>query len=924
MIKTKQTYIANSGKIIFCLLLQLLIYTSADAQLSKRIYRTSVLNDTLVANNNRDFLYNNINITNLTNDSISILITINVPDGWTITTQKLITVSLPANQNTIVNLRLLPSQSITSDWQTVKIEYRLNQGMETLLDTFRVKVQEFTKFKARLPMPVVVLGAYQKDISFPVYVKNTGNVAKNYTISFYNALLNLNYKQAIQLAPNQDTTYKIPLKLSDAQWGLLRKEDIKVQVGVEDGETMNLVQELSKIGHMLKEHSSAYLDMPLQVETGVTMQGQNNVQYYGALHGRLHLKPGEDISFDVRSKTFTQGQFIDNDIYRIEYAGERWEASAGNIMQLTDFVMDGYGASIAHKWNGENNKVGIYSLLKSRTGNSRLVGGDGNFLLKGKINLRESVVANFDYDKQLNSYMIKQDAYTKIGKEMELRVLTGIGMEERTGRLVGNTKKSQAGTSVGYNFNWNGKYVNILSNAMLNSNAYPGVFKGQRSQNHDVRGIYDRYFLGGFYEYNLRKQNIYTDTLLISDVFNLKTTNYGARGGVSFKNSNVSISAGQQRQQQSDTGAAPIYVYRFVNLAASVMIANRTYLNLNSYYGTGMLDGQEDTTSVTVMSNQGTLQVYFSGLSARYDIGPFFYHEYLKYLQKPERYRRLVLSPYAEASFWNRAFTFRTQMNYNKSLPSGQETSNILGNLVYHNARRGFDFNLTGIVPLNQKAVEPYITASLRVRLHVPFVPVRKYYQLKLILFRDENTDGKPDEGEGPIAGQMLALNGNMFVSDSRGTIIFKNIEKKSYKADFGYTSKIKGWIPQGGTIQSIVINGNRTIYIPYKKSKILSGKLDVQLDKNSNLDFKPGNIKVTAIGNDSLHQSYSTLTNEDGEFSFNLPAGIYTVTLSEVAFDDNFKPTEYAQQADLVLNDEKTLYFVIKQKRRAINIRKK
>src|SRR5690606_39248899 len=97
------------------------------------------------------------------------------------------------------------------------------------------------------------------------------------------------------------------------------------------------------------------------------------------------------------------------------------------------------------------------------------------------------------------------------------------------------------------------------------SNAYAGVFKGQRSQNHDIRGIYKNLSLGGFYEYNLRKQNIYTDSLLVSDVFNLKTTNYGAISGISFKSSNLTVSAGQQIQQQSDTGAAPIYIYQYLN-----------------------------------------------------------------------------------------------------------------------------------------------------------------------------------------------------------------------------------------------------------------------------------------------------------------------------------------------------------------------
>lgn len=919
----KQTYKCRGSILLFCLLPLLLFSLPAQSQLSKRIYRTALLKDTLIADNNRDFLYNNVNITNLTADSISLLVTIKMPEGWDLTTQKILTVSLPPSQNTILNLRLLPSKSTSANWENVVLEYRLNQGMEALTDTFRVKVQEFTKFKALLLMPSMVLGAYQKDISFPVYVKNTGNVPKKYTITYYNALLNLNYKQPLQLGPSEDTTYKIPLKLSDAQWGLLRKELIKVQVGLEDGETINLMQEISKIGYMLKEHSSAYLDMPLQLETGMTAQGSDDLQYYGALHGRIDLREKERIAFDVRSKTFTQGQFQDNDIYRIEYDSKTWAASAGNIMQLTDFVMDGYGASVSRKWKNDINRVNVYSLLKSRTGDSKLFGADATVLVKDKVTLYDAITANFDNRKGLYSYLVKQQASAKLTDEISVRVMMGAGLEQSTNNIPG-TPKQQVGTSLGYHFDWNSKYFNVTSNVINNSNSYPGVFKGQRSQSHDARAVYNKVFLGGFYDYNLRKQNIYTDTQLISDVFNLKTSSYGAKTGVSFKNTNITFSVGKQRQQQSDTGIAPIYDYRFINLAASVMFGERSYANINSYYGTGALAGMEATTSVDVMSNQGSLQIYFAGLSARYDIGPYFYHEYLKYLEAPAEYRRLVLSPYAELNLFERRLVFRSQMNYNKSLPSGDETSNVLGNLMYHNYKHGFDFNVTGIVPLHQVTIEPYITASLRVRLNVPFLPVRKYYQLKLVLFKDENVNGTKDEGEGAIAGQMIALNDNLFVSDERGIVIFKNVEKKSYKADYGYTSKIKGWIPQGGTIQAYTVTGNRTIYVPYKKSKILSGKLNVVLDKNSNLDFKAGNIKVTATSNDSVRASYSTLTDENGEFYFNLPAGIYTVALSEVAFDENFKPTEYAQLADLMINDEKTVYFEIKQKRRAINIRKK
>src|SRR5690606_22387057 len=128
---------------------------------------------------------------------------------------------------------------------------------------------------------------------------------------------------------------------------------------------------------------------------------------------------------------------------------------------------------------------------------------------------------------------------------------------------------SQTGTSLGYNLQWGNDYVSINSNVMYNSNTFPGIFKGQRLQIHDVRALYKKLMLGGFYEYNFRMENYYTDTSLFSDVFNLKTQNYGARLGYNFKNNNLILSAGQQLQLQPSDSLTQNYVYTYLNLNAT-------------------------------------------------------------------------------------------------------------------------------------------------------------------------------------------------------------------------------------------------------------------------------------------------------------------------------------------------------------------
>lgn len=922
----KQAPIKKSKGLWLCLLLLLAIWGKASAQVAKSVYKTTLLYDTLVANSNRDYLYNNITITNLTTDKISLLVNITPPQGWQLTGQNFVTITLGANENTVINLRMVASTSKTANWQKVKIEYRLNSGIEKTEDTFRVKVKEFTKFKANLPNPSIVLGVYTKNLYFPVFVKNSGNTTNDYTIKFSSELLQLNYSLVLKLEAGKDTTYKLPIRLSENQWSNMRKEEVKVQVSGPNGETANLLQTVSKVGYELKEHSSAYLDMPLQLETGATYQGKNTLQYYGALHGSLDIDPENRVGFDVRTNTYSQGQVAKNNIIRAEYTGKHIFGVAGNIQELTDFPMDGYGAKMGYNWS-ERHKAQAFAMVKSRSGDSKLFGGDAQISLRDNIKITEAVVANLDKLNALNSYEVKQGGEIRFGEKGKLLLNAGAGMEQTTKNIVGTTSNSLWGTSLGYNLSWANKTFSTLSSILYNSNSFPGLYKGQRQQMHDVRAMYKNVFIGGFYEYNFRKQNYFSDTALFSDVFNLKTNNYGGRIGISSSGKNLILSAGQQTQIQTDTGAQyEHYVFTYANINASIALFGALMFSTNSFFGKARILENTNDPQPFVTSNQGTLQYKFAALSLRYDNGPYYYHDYISYVKKPEKYERLIFSPSVDLNLFKSALNIRSQFNYAKSLPGGIETSNILGNLAYMNYAHGFDLTLSGIFPINQKIVQPYLSATLRVRLHTPFVAIRKFYQLKIIMFKDANSNGIFDIGEQPINGQMMSINGTLFVSDDRGWVVYKNVAKGEFKADFGLSSKIKGWIPSGGIVQNIQLAGNKTLYVPYKMSKVLQGKLNLSIDSNSSLSFSLSNIKVVAKGtNDTTNNStFSTLTDENGEFYFNLPAGNYIVSLAEGAFDDNFKPSQWAQPADLFNNNTKTIYFDIRQKKRTINIKKK
>jgi len=884
----------------------------------KAIFTTRLMHDSVVANSNKEFVYNTVTVYNNTATKLELQIIITGPKGWQMVTSNIANITLEPFGSSVIPMRFTPTGNNTASWQEVRIEYRVNNVIDTRKNFYRIKVQEYASYKASLPNSNIVLTAYQKNNSIPVFIKNSGNTIGKYRVSAVNQLLKLNFETEIGLFPGKDTIFFLPVTLSESQFALLKKEDIRVSVANEKKEVINLIQSFSKVGYILKDHASAYLDMPLQLEVGAMYQGGNTpLQYYGAVFGSLELDENNRLAMSFRSNTIAQGQTNNNSIVRLDYSGKHISASVGNVQGAGEFMVDGYGARVGYEWKG-NNKAEVFATLKSRVGDTKVGGVAVQLGLKENLRLYDALSISQDNIRMMSSGIMSQIAEYKFDKG-RLAVITGLGAEKNNAPLTEGAKTTLVGSSFGYNLQYNSKKLGVLSNVLYNSDNYPGTFKGQRLQQHDLRWLLGEHFLGSYFEYNARKQSYWQDSLFLENVFNGRTTNYGVKGGFNMKGASFVVSAGNQRQIQEGEGTYHTN-YDYLNLNIATILFRKLFININSFAGNMSTIG-EIKHKAFISTSQGNVQYKTFGASFRYDNGPYYYQEFVAYIQKPEDYQRIIFSPFAEVHLLKKSLSIRTQANYAQTMPADVSNTSVLANINY--AAKNYDFNVNGILPIgNALGNQAYINAAFRMRIKAPFIAVRKYYNLTLVLFKDLNSNGVRDKDEEPVAGQTLSLNGDLFVSDASGQVIYKNTEKGTYKADFGYSSKLKGWMPNDGSIQYFELSGNRTIPIPYKVSRVLSGKLIVAIDSLSNTGFNPHNIKVTATGQKG--EVYSTLTDENGEFYFNLPSGNYVVSLSDAAFGDQFKPVQFSQPADLINNNNKTLYFEIKQKKRQINIKKK
>ncbi len=908
------------AKLMLCAALFLGLNESANAQINA-LYSATLMSDSLVASSNKDFLYNTVTITNTAPDKLNMTVTITTPGKWSLVSDNVINVNLDQNGSLIIPMRLMSGNGNTAAWQQVKIEYRNNANGQIKNDFFKVRVQEFSKFKAILTSPNLVLAAFQKNIYVPVYIKNSGNTANEYTIVCKNEYLHLDSKTTITVKAGADTTYSLPLTMTEKEYSMLKKEEVSVVVSCKK-DVYNLPQIICKIGSVEKEHSSAYQDMPLQLEAGAIYQGKGTApQYYGGLYGSVDLDKTDRISVAYRSNTISSTQNVDNGMMKLDYTGAHLSASVGNIQEMSDFPMNGYGIKAGYNWN-TTDKLVVYGIVKSKNGDNNIMGGVYQRMISKKIKLNENVSTDIDRTAKLNSTIVRQTVDVQIDEHTKISAITAGSLEQNTAEMLGGQNNVQAGSAFGYDLRYSNKYLNVVSSIVDNSNGFAGIYKGQRVQNHDLRLTDKTVFAGAYYEGNYNKQNYFVDSVLLKNIFNISTTNYGVRTGWSGKHGNIVLSAGNQKQTQSGEGNNFETNYNYLNANTSIFLAKKINLMFNTFAGEGSI-ASKGISNIFSTSTQGTLQVYNGGMTFQYNKGPFYYNDYVTYLQTKQSVSHFIFSPYTDMNFMKGAFTGRLQYNYSGASDGSPATSTVLVNLAYNNFSKGYDFHLTGMIPTGtQTTVQPYVTATVRCRITTAFPLIKKYHTVKIFLFKDVNNDGIWEQYEDPIVGQTISINGNLFVSDENGMITYKNVEDGIYKADMGYNSKVKGWTPSAGNIQKIEIDGDNAMeHIAFRKSRVLDGSLKVIIDSNSGLKFSPGSIKVTVTTSGS--ETYTTLTDEDGNFSFNLPEGNYTVSISPASFDEYFRPTEFSKNVDLTNNTSKKVFFEIRQKRRQINIKK-
>jgi hypothetical protein len=464
-----------------------------------------------------------------------------------------------------------------------------------------------------------------------------------------------------------------------------------------------------------------------------------------------------------------------------------------------------------------------------------------------------------------------------------------------------------------------GHVWNYTSQVKLYSDAYAGFNKGFRYHQHKVKYQMNDGFLQASVDLNKRSQSSFAETDLLQ-LFSQDTKSASINYGFFRKKGSFSFGPTYLLQKQDSINSFT---------AKSALLNANVFLTLSDNFIFSIVSQTGFTTipkalypkSIFLTSNFGSINYKTVGLQYRVDYGPIYYYEVNEFIKNPTvNTLRYQLSPYVDLAFpkWN--ITTRFQYTINREKITNVKDDYLYHQLQWKHPKNKWEMFFTGQYNMVESK-RTFINVSYRRVLNVPVLRNKNLQNASFVFYKDINNNGGYDQGDMLLEDMQVFVNKNMLLTDKSGSLQVRNTDDNILNMDFSASNNTQGWIPMNGLKQTFTLNGkNNKQFVAFKKGKSIKGVIMLVKDANSILDFSVANIRVTAESSDGT--KYTAISNDKGEFYFNVVSGTYLISLPQV-FDDVFKPTEFAKNADLINNESVSVSFEVKQKKRNVNIKK-
>lgn len=870
--------------------------------------------DTLIYESGK-FAFNILTISNWNKASKDLSIQYHFPDGFNALSKPIEKVQLIPNETKNIPIRLQNNNEILSALTKYNVVVSLidnKTGVKIAQTNYTIIPEKKRDWRARLINSDQFFTVGVKQVPFSINIKNTGTVVEKLSLTFVdnNAIEVINPPDSIQVIPGADTTITLLSKLPLGYKNSVRSYVIGIKIQ-SDKKSYTFNQKIIPVGQSIKLNRTPFRTFKGFIELSAQNINKENKLYFLNTQGSMALPKNRSLFYSYRNNYITtQSGTQTGSLFNINYNSKRFKLFIGDQNELYNSIVTGLGVK-TNFYIGDNDMIEIIG-LKHRKQNLLSSG------VKHQRNFNENTALNstFEYkdDKENN---LRHSIYTgklshNFSDSLRTYIEVGYGSENQNNDSI----EKPLGVG-GFHGAANAEWINQKGEGNLSLNSsnkdFPGFTQGAKSLRANYKYRAKNFLFGPRVRLiNNQRQTIATDSLRLENQF--LTRDYEFDIQHKFKPALVTLTPGFVYEKQDSINT---YV-RKLKLSTGAKYKEFS-LSLLGYYGIASYpDYNLSTNRVSINISSAYKN---TGLNIRYKKGPFFTSESSVFIATGTIISSIALLPYYNWYSKNGKTWITTTGEARKE---GSSWQYLLRNSISFQMKYGFTSRAYVSYRIDENSQEDFIV-NLAVRKNisvlVPFV--REFSKLEVFLYRDINTNNTYEkEVDEPINNATIKVGKHYLQTDSSGVGVIKSIKQDIYPVDLSLIPNLKGWISGLGNFHNVAIGKKTKVHdVPFIRAKMITGEIVIDKDKYSAYQFDLSNIRVTAT--DTLGNKYSTFTNQEAQFTLNVPTGSYIVSFNEALFVEQFRVVNNKVPVDLSAAESYDIEFKVTEKRRKVNIRR-
>ena len=870
-----------------------------------------ILNDTIAVKLGQ-FAFNSITINNTSQQNLTLGLRFILPVGWNFVTPPNASFELKAGEFQSIPFRISPSKSALGDINypiTVIIKNPIS-GKE-VIENFFVKIKQNTSWQAKLLNSNLVIEEKDSLSKFQLKIKNNGNKRELFEISFKSDL-NLSLPSSgtqIMLWPGRDSTLVVYVA-SRRQKSNSNSVSFFVKA---KNETIMVTGNVFFPSEVYQENNSKFGSIPVEFQIfSVNSFGKKSGYTFFDMSGIYNFTNQKTLSFRFRSNSFNPDYTIDSHYYSLIYKSDRFNLDLGSQNMFLNYQIIGLGARIGY-FTKKKKEYEIFG-LESQFSNAQVYGfRQENNKVENRVLKSDALILN-DKDKNLFSLFALHNLEKKISTSKLFSLSAGYSSEK-----VDSLKSFNFGFMGGYRFESKVNKIHIQSTYQYYSDKFPGMLKGVKYGSHDLRLGSNFKSISLFSESNSR-QPVLGDSINIGLGRRYNSQEHGLKIGISnlINRSTLIFSYLEQYQQNNFLNKMNGYKssinFSFIRpkLSQSLMV---------NYMKTG-IKGLDNNLPKNSYSFFYHFKFKDLGVNANYTIGPNFYNDYLSFITENIRPKSHNLSLYYELKNKSRTFYDRINITSNYNSFYSKNTVVFRNEIYFEMQKAKSSVNIYTNLNVLEPTQGSSLNISLKKTIDLPVFIKPKYFSASIFLFKDKNNNDLFDKGEEAISDVNLMINGHSLKTNKKGMIFLKNVEKDEYIVDYRKIQNLKGWIVKEGSVDTLLLDRNISIGVPFKQSRMVAGKVKYELE-NSTKEVKDNLSGILIIAINKKGEMFRTATNERGEFYLNLNEDTYNIQIPTNIFGEGYIVEKSILSVDLTKESYSEIEFKVIQRRRQMNIKK-